>query len=112
MKLLVSFGNGLKPFLHLLFSSRSVFSHPDLLTLCHTHGLQPFFTFKCEYSTHKPSTLRASPNATTPPNNNKKWQAKARWTVTEVVGLVMVLSDQKCISNSLRADSRGPSGEW
>ena len=54
-----------------------------------------------------PSPLRASPNTTTSPINNKKQQAKAQWTANEEVTLVTVLSDQKCVRNSSESGFKG-----
>jgi len=55
----------------------------------------------------QPKNTLASPNVTTPPNNKKTCLAKAKWTATEEVALVMVLSDQKCIRNLSESRFKG-----
>src|SRR5882724_7003167 len=55
----------------------------------------------------QPKNTLASPNVTTPPNNKKTHLAKAKWTATEEVALVMVLSDQKRIRNSSKSSFKG-----
>jgi len=72
----------------------------------HRHGLWPFFTsdarIQPKNSQSHPFPLSASPNATTPQNKKKKWQA-----VTEEVALVTVLSVS---GTPWRAGSRGLCG--
>ena len=60
-----------------------------------------------ENSQSRPSTLRASPDTTTPSNHPKKRLAKARWTATEEAALATVLSDQKRVGNSSENGFKG-----
>src|SRR5882672_5342514 len=75
------------------------------MALGHSSPSDPFS--HSENSHSRPSTLRASPDMTTPSNHPKKCLAKARWSTTEEAMLATVLSDQKCVSNTSENGFKG-----